>query len=87
MKGEMVNHSSTLAWRILWTEEPGRLLSMGSQKLGMTEHASTPANFGNLAHLPNCCLCLVSELMANPSSPSASFPFPLVICMGKCKVL
>ena len=26
-------HSSTLAWRILWTEEPGRLQSMGSQRL------------------------------------------------------
>ena len=27
-------HSSTLAWRIPWTEEPGRLQSMGSQKVG-----------------------------------------------------
>ena len=27
----MVTHSSILAWRILWTEEPGRLQSMGSQ--------------------------------------------------------
>ena len=25
-------HSSILAWRILWTEEPGRLQSMGSEK-------------------------------------------------------
>ena len=25
-------HSSTLAWRISWTEEPGRLQSMGSQR-------------------------------------------------------
>ena len=29
---EMATHSSILAWKILWTEEPGRLLSMGSQK-------------------------------------------------------
>ena len=29
---ETAAHSSTLAWRIPWTEEPGRLLSMGSQK-------------------------------------------------------
>ena len=28
---EMVTHSSTLAWRIPWTEEPGGLQSMGSQ--------------------------------------------------------
>ena len=27
-------HSSILAWRILWTEEPGRLQSMGSQRVG-----------------------------------------------------
>ena len=27
-------HSSTLAWRIPWTEEPGRLQSMGSQRIG-----------------------------------------------------
>ena len=29
---EMAIHFSILAWRILWTEEPGRLQSMGSQK-------------------------------------------------------
>ena len=30
----MVTHSSILAERIPWTEEPGRLQSMGSQKVG-----------------------------------------------------
>ena len=30
----MVTHSSILAWRILWTQEPGRLQSMGSQRVG-----------------------------------------------------
>ena len=30
----MAPHSSTLAWKIPWTEEPGRLLSMGSQRVG-----------------------------------------------------
>ena len=30
----MAPHSSTLAWKILWTEEPGRLQSMGSQRVG-----------------------------------------------------
>ena len=33
---EMAIHSSILAWRILWTEEPGRLQSMGSQKSDTT---------------------------------------------------
>ena len=30
----MAPHSSTLAWKIPWTEEPGRLWSMGSQRVG-----------------------------------------------------
>ena len=30
----MATHSSILAWRIPWTEEPGGLQSMGSQRLG-----------------------------------------------------
>ena len=30
----MATHSSILAWRIPWTEEPGRLHSMGSQRVG-----------------------------------------------------
>ena len=31
LEQEMATHSSTLAWRIPWTEEPDRLQSMGSQ--------------------------------------------------------
>ena len=30
----MATHSSTLAWKIPWTEEPVRLQSMGSQRVG-----------------------------------------------------
>ena len=30
---EMVTHSSVLAWKILWTEEPGWLQSMGMQRV------------------------------------------------------
>ena len=33
----MAPHSSTLAWKIQWTEEPGRLQSMGSLRVGTTE--------------------------------------------------
>ena len=32
LEKEMETHSSTLAWKISWTEEPGRLQSMGSQR-------------------------------------------------------
>ena len=30
----MAPHSSTLTWKIPWTEDPGRLQSMGSQRVG-----------------------------------------------------
>ena len=31
---EMATHHSILGWRIAWTEEPGRVQSMGSQRVG-----------------------------------------------------
>ena len=34
LEKEMATHSSTLAWKIPGTEEPGRLQSMGSQRVG-----------------------------------------------------
>ena len=34
LEEETATHSSILAWRIPWTEKPGRLQSMGSQKVG-----------------------------------------------------
>ena len=34
LEKEMATHSSILAWKIPWTEEPGGLQSMGSQKVG-----------------------------------------------------
>ena len=37
MEKEMATHSSILAWRIPWTEKPGRLQSMGHKESDMTE--------------------------------------------------
>ena len=34
LEKEMATHSSILAWRIPWREEPGRLQSMGTQRVG-----------------------------------------------------
>ena len=34
LEKEMAMHSSILTWRIPWTEEPGGLQSMGSQRVG-----------------------------------------------------
>jgi len=45
LEKEMATHSSILAWRIPWTEEPRRLQYMGSQRVGH--------NWSNLAHTEN----------------------------------
>ena len=34
LEEDMATHSSILAWKIAWTEEPGGLQSMGSQRVG-----------------------------------------------------
>ena len=34
LEKEMATHSSVLAWKIPWTEEPGRVQSVGSQRVG-----------------------------------------------------
>ena len=42
LEEETASHSSILAWRIPWTEEPGKLSSTGSQReLDMTAQLST----------------------------------------------
>ena len=34
LEKEMATHSGALAWKITWTEQPGRLQSMGLQRVG-----------------------------------------------------
>ena len=41
----MAPHSSTLAWKIPWTEEPGRLQSMGPQSDMTSDFTNNLANF------------------------------------------
>ena len=43
LEKEMATHSSILAWRIPWTEEPGGLQSMGSQRVGLGTSLETPS--------------------------------------------
>ena len=45
LEKEMATHSSTLAWRIPWTEEPGGLQSPGSQELDTAEQLHFPLMF------------------------------------------
>ena len=63
----MAPHSSTLAWKIPWAEEPGRLQSMGSRRVGITERlhfhfslSCTGEGNGN----PLQCSCLGSSMNA-----------------------
>ena len=42
LEKEMATHSSILAWRIPWREEPGRLQSMGLQELDTTYQLKPP---------------------------------------------
>ena len=44
LEKEMATHSSLLAWEIPWTEEPGELESMGSQKIRHDQ--ATKNNYG-----------------------------------------
>ena len=40
LEGEIAAHSSILAWKILWTEEPSRIQSMEYKESDMTEQLS-----------------------------------------------
>ena len=44
LEKEMATHSSILAWKIPWTEEPGRPQSMGSQRVGHDGVTNTSAS-------------------------------------------
>ena len=55
----MATHSSILAWKIPRTEEPGRLRSMGSQRVGhdqVTTYSTALTHFTFNTYLLNCVL-------------------------------
>ena len=57
----MAPHSSTLAWKIPWMEEPGRLQSMGLKELDMTEGLHFPFSLSCIGERngnPLQCSCL-----------------------------
>ena len=45
LEKEMATHSSVLAWRLPWAEEPGRLQSTGSRESDMTQVTIAPPAF------------------------------------------
>ena len=56
----MATHSSILAWRIPWTEEPGRLQSTGLQRVGH--------NWSDLAQHVCVCVCVYRQMQIFPSN-------------------
>ena len=60
LEKEMAIHSSTIAWKIPWTEEPGRLQSLRSQRVGHDGATSLTHVMGdNLLYLKCTALMLV----------------------------
>ena len=61
----MAPHSSTLAWRVPWTEEPGRLQSMGSLRVGH-DWTTSLSRIGERNGNPLQCSCLENPRDVEP---------------------
>ena len=68
LEKEMAAHSSILAWRIPWTEEPGGLQSMGSQRVGHDWATKTTDN----GVCVECISCSVVSDSSRPHVPPGS---------------
>ena len=77
LEEEMATCSSVLAWKIPWTEEPGRLPSMGHKESDTTEHARTRLTFRS--RFFNLSSCLVSWVKSSALSLIHSFSFKLFL--------
>ena len=72
----MATHSSILAWRTPWTEEPGGLLSQGYKESDSTEHLNKKDN--SPVHLAISCYHLAASYGCYPawSLKTAEFAVP-----------
>ena len=63
LEKEMAPHSSALVWKIPWTEKPGRLQSMGSQRVGHNWATSLSLSITSLAkefkEFPSCVFSIL----------------------------
>ena len=66
----MATCSSILAWRIPWTEEPGELQSMGSQRVRYDRMTNT---FNRFQDAPDCCFAKKYYLMFIPKMANLCF--------------
>ena len=63
LEKETATHSSILAWRITWTEEPGRLRSMGFKESDMTKGLTLNFHFSSLVVYPECGIFLGDDCL------------------------
>ena len=61
LEKEMATHSSILAWRIPWMEEPGGLQSMGSQRVG--HDWATSLHFSTSLQIFMCCIFITIQFL------------------------
>ena len=78
---EMATHSSILAWRISWTEEPGGLQSMGLQRVSTTDLTHTrsyeiSADMNCKPPMAGSVLNVVPHTVHPPHCPSGKDPCP-----------
>ena len=85
LEKEMGTHSSTLAWRIPWMEEPGTLQSMGSQRVRYNWVTSFSLSHTHTHTHTHCwCCCSVSQscpILCDPmdcSTPGLPVPYHLL---------
>ena len=62
LEKEMEPHSIILAWRIPWREEPGRLQSMGSQRVRYNWATSLHFQFSSVQFIPQLCPTLCNPM-------------------------
>ena len=71
LEKEMATHSSILAWKIPWTEEPGGLQSMGSQTVRQDRVTEHSVNFySSLGVHLKCQFLKKCSLLSNPQRPN-----------------
>ena len=72
----MATYSSTLAWKIPWTEEPGRLQSMGSLRVGhdWSDLAAAAAAASRTVSAENACVLLRVPICADILQPQGVNP-------------
>ena len=83
LEKEMAVHSSTIAWKIPWIEEPGRLQSMGSQRVGHDWVTSLSLSFKKLYFINKLKHLFFSLYLAHPGIVNQEFPITLSDELGR----